>query len=129
MTSLKFIVVPHTSYSPDLAPSDFWLFSKLKEALKGHHLAPSDFWMFSKLKEALKGHHLAPSDFWLFSKLKEALKGHHLAPSDFWLFSKLKEALKGHHFSTDAEVEAAVCKWISSQPENSFIDGMKKWRE
>jgi hypothetical protein len=54
MTSLKFTVVPHTSYIPDLAPSDFWL------------------------------------------------------------FPKLKETLKGNHFSMDAEVEAAVCKWVSS---------------
>jgi hypothetical protein len=42
---------------------------------------------------------------------------------------KLKETLKGQHFSSDAEVEAAVCKWISSQPETFFIDGMKKWIE
>jgi hypothetical protein len=52
-----------------------------------------------------------------------------LAPSDFWLFPKLKETLKGQHFSSDAEVEAAVCKWISSQPNTFFIDGMKKWIE
>jgi len=28
-------VVPHPSYSPDLAPSDFFLFPKLKMKLKG----------------------------------------------------------------------------------------------
>ena len=27
--------VPHPPYSPDLAPCDFWLFSKLKEKLRG----------------------------------------------------------------------------------------------
>jgi len=69
MTSLKFTVVPHTPYSPDLAPSDFWL------------------------------------------------------------FPKLKEMLKGQHFSLDADVEAAVCKWISSQPRTFFMDGMNKWIE
>jgi transposase len=68
MTSLKFTVVPHPPYSPDLAPSDLWLFPKLK-------------------------------------------------------------MLKGQHFSSDAEIEASVRKWISSQPETSFIDGMKKWIE
>ncbi|GFV91616.1 hypothetical protein TNCV_4761811 [Trichonephila clavipes] len=31
MGKLKFITVPQPSYSPDLAPSDFWLFPKLKE--------------------------------------------------------------------------------------------------
>jgi len=49
-----------------------------------------------------------------------------LAPSDLWLFPKLKETLKGQHFSSDAEVEPAVCKWISNQPETFTIDGMKK---
>jgi hypothetical protein len=37
--------------------------------------------------------------------------------------------LKGQHFSSDAEVETAVRKWISSQPETFFMDGMKKWIE
>ena len=37
MTSLKFTVVPHPPYSPDLAPSDFWSFPNLKETLKGQH--------------------------------------------------------------------------------------------
>jgi hypothetical protein len=50
-----------------------------------------------------------------------------LAPSNFWLFPKLKETLIGQHFSSDAEVEAAVCKWISSQPETFFKDEIKKW--
>jgi len=69
ITSLKFTMVPHPSYSPDLAPSDIWL------------------------------------------------------------FPKLKETLKGQCFLSDAEVEAAVCKWISSQPETFFIDETKKWIE
>jgi len=69
MTSLKFTVVPHPPYSPDLAPSDFWLFPK-------------------------------------------------------W-----KEMLKCQHFSLDAKVEAAVCKWISNQPESFFMDRMNKWIE
>ena len=30
-------VLPHPLYSPDLAPCDFYLFSKLKFKLKGHH--------------------------------------------------------------------------------------------
>jgi hypothetical protein len=41
----------------------------------------------------------------------------------------LKDTLKDQHFSSDAEVEAAVRKWISSQPETFFTDGMKKWIE
>jgi len=30
-------VLPHPSYSPGLAPCDFYLFLKLKSKLKGHH--------------------------------------------------------------------------------------------
>jgi hypothetical protein len=39
MTNLKFMVVPHHPYSPDLAPSDFWFFPELKETLKGQHFS------------------------------------------------------------------------------------------
>jgi histone-lysine N-methyltransferase SETMAR len=31
----NFEVVPHARYSPDLAPSDFWLFPTLKDTLRG----------------------------------------------------------------------------------------------
>ena len=31
----NFEVVPHAPYSPDLAPSDFWLFPTLKNTLRG----------------------------------------------------------------------------------------------
>jgi hypothetical protein len=55
--------------------------------------------------------------------------GPDLAPSDFWLFTKLKETLKGQHSLSDADVEAAVRKWISCQPETFFMDGMNKWIE
>ena len=50
-----------------------------------------------------------------------------LAPSEFWLFPKLKETLKDQHFLSHAEFEKAVRKWISSQPETFFMDGMNKW--
>jgi hypothetical protein len=39
MTCLKFTVAPRPSYSPDLAPPDFWLFPELKETLKGQHFS------------------------------------------------------------------------------------------
>jgi hypothetical protein len=39
---------------------------------------------------------------------------------------KLKETLKGQHFSSDAEVEAAVRKWISIKPK-TFEAALRKW--
>ena len=36
---LGFSVLPHPPYSPDLAPSDFHLFPKLKGHLKGQHFS------------------------------------------------------------------------------------------
>lgn len=33
---LGFQVIPHPAYSPDLAPSDFWLFGEMKKNLRGH---------------------------------------------------------------------------------------------
>ncbi|GFS04800.1 histone-lysine N-methyltransferase SETMAR [Elysia marginata] len=37
LRKINFVVLPHPSYSPDIAPSDFYLFPKLKEHLKGNH--------------------------------------------------------------------------------------------
>ncbi|GFS49698.1 hypothetical protein TNCV_4344121 [Trichonephila clavipes] len=45
-----------------------------------------------------------------------------LALSDIWLFPNLK----GQRFSTDAEVQVAVRKWIRSQLESFYMKGMKK---
>jgi len=36
---LDFSVLPHPPYSPDLTPSDFHLFPKLKELLKGQRFS------------------------------------------------------------------------------------------
>jgi transposase len=35
-------VIPQPSYSPDLAPADFFLFPKLKSTLKGHRFDTTD---------------------------------------------------------------------------------------
>ena len=35
-------VLGHPAYSPDLAPSDFFLFPKIKEILKGKHFDDTD---------------------------------------------------------------------------------------
>lgn len=37
-----FELLPHPPYSPDLAPSDFYLFPKLKSHLRGHHFGNND---------------------------------------------------------------------------------------
>ena len=39
---LGWTVLPHPPYSPDLAPSDYHLFGKLKEHLRGNHNATID---------------------------------------------------------------------------------------
>jgi [histone H3]-lysine36 N-dimethyltransferase SETMAR len=42
VADLGFESVPHPPYSPDLAPSDFYLFGKLKEQLRGTHFTDND---------------------------------------------------------------------------------------
>ena len=37
LAQLKLPVLPHPAYSPDLAPSDYFFFLKLKKHLKGNH--------------------------------------------------------------------------------------------
>lgn len=39
---LKYEILPHPPYSPDLAPSDFYLFGKLKDHLRGRHFHDDD---------------------------------------------------------------------------------------
>ena len=35
LTENRIATLPHPAYSPDLAPTDFWLFAKLKNSLGG----------------------------------------------------------------------------------------------
>ena len=42
LETLKFEVLSHPSYSPDLAPSDFHFFPHLKRDLKGTHLTSDE---------------------------------------------------------------------------------------
>ena len=37
-----FQLVEHPPYSPDLAPSDYYMFTKMKKELSGHHFATDD---------------------------------------------------------------------------------------
>jgi hypothetical protein len=42
LATKQITVLEHPAYSPDLAPSDFFLFPKKKEILKGRHLDDTD---------------------------------------------------------------------------------------
>lgn len=42
LDELKFRLVPHQPYSPDLAPSDYWLFADLRKILAGKKFRTND---------------------------------------------------------------------------------------
>jgi len=42
LATKQIIVLEHPAYSPDLVPSDFILFPKIKEILKGRHFDDTD---------------------------------------------------------------------------------------
>jgi len=42
LATKQITVLEHPTYSPDLAPSDFFLFPKIKEILKGRHFDDTD---------------------------------------------------------------------------------------
>jgi len=42
LATKQITVLEHPAYSPDLAPSDFFMFPKIKEILKGRHLDDID---------------------------------------------------------------------------------------
>ena len=39
---LHFELLPHSPYSPDLAPSDYWLFADLKRMLQGKRFGSNE---------------------------------------------------------------------------------------
>jgi histone-lysine N-methyltransferase SETMAR len=53
ITKFGWTVVPHPAYSPDLAPSDYHLFGKLKDGLRGTHF-PDDESLVTAAKQWLK---------------------------------------------------------------------------
>ena len=53
LATKQITVLEHPAYSPDLAPSDFFLFMKIKEILKGRHFDDTDD-MRSNTTAALK---------------------------------------------------------------------------
>jgi hypothetical protein len=50
--------VPHPTYSPDLAPSDFWLFARIKTGPAGRSFAESEK-LLEGVREFLEGIHAA----------------------------------------------------------------------
>jgi len=42
LATKQITVLEHPAYSPDLAPSDFFLFPKIKEIMKGRHFENTD---------------------------------------------------------------------------------------
>jgi len=53
LATKQIIVLEHPAYLPDLAPSDFFMFPKIKEILKGRHFDDIDD-IRSNAKAALK---------------------------------------------------------------------------
>jgi transposase len=56
---LKWNVLPHPPYSPDLAPSDYHLFGSLKEHLGGKRFRNNE----EVIQEVQEWLHLQPKDF------------------------------------------------------------------
>ena len=42
LNELSFELLPHPPYSPDLAPSDYWLFADLKKMLQGKRFGSNE---------------------------------------------------------------------------------------
>lgn len=49
LQNLGWTRLPHPAYSPDLAPSDFWFFARLKKNLRGRH-----YGTLAQLKDAVE---------------------------------------------------------------------------
>jgi len=70
LQKLKFEVLAHPLYSPDLDPSDYHLFGPLKEALRGRRFTSDQ-----ELKEAVHVWFAAqPKTFFLFEGIKKLVQ-------------------------------------------------------
>ena len=72
ISDLGFTLLPHPPYSPDLAPSDYWLFPSMKEPLRGKR-----YTSFQALASAVSQWRIAQSADWYTTgmhKLEEQWK-------------------------------------------------------
>jgi histone-lysine N-methyltransferase SETMAR len=60
ISDLGFEVLPHPPYSPDLAPSDYWLFGEMKKPLRGHQYSSLQA-LASAVSQWVRG---SPADFY-----------------------------------------------------------------
>ena len=60
-----FEVLPHPPYSPDLAPSDFYLFPKLKESITGRRYSSND-----EIKAVVEGYFNDVPEFFFLEGLQ-----------------------------------------------------------
>jgi len=58
LATKQITVLEHSTYSPDLAPSDFFLFPKIKEILKGRHFDDIDD--IRRYNDSSEGHSTKP---------------------------------------------------------------------
>ena len=66
LNDAQFIIIRHPEYSPDLAPSDFWLFDLIKSRLDDHIDFESQKRQITKtLQEILKEEYKKTFDKWL----------------------------------------------------------------
>jgi histone-lysine N-methyltransferase SETMAR len=61
-----------------------------------------------------------------FEVLKHPAYSPDLAPSNYYLFPNLKKHLKGRKFSSTEEATIAADGWFAAQPNEFFLDRLKK---
>ena len=69
-------LIPHPAYSPDLAPSDFFLFPNLKTDIRGLHFR-SDEKVVTAVEEWVNGKDPDLFQFWAFGTWTPLVQVHH----------------------------------------------------
>lgn len=64
LTATGFAQIDHPPYSPDLAPSDFFLFSNLKKELRGRRFSDDN-----EMKSAVESHFEEKSSEYFFNRI------------------------------------------------------------
>ncbi|KOX80733.1 Histone-lysine N-methyltransferase SETMAR [Melipona quadrifasciata] len=133
-------VLPYPPYSPDLAPSDYYLFLSLKNSLRG-----KSFKSISEIKTHLD-EYFQPVDhdnarphvalavrqtllLFDWDVLPHPPYSPDLAPSDYYLFLSLKNSLRGKSFKSISEIKTHLDEYFTSKLKQFWKEGTMRLPE
>ncbi|UYV75351.1 hypothetical protein LAZ67_12003595 [Cordylochernes scorpioides] len=136
LETLKWEVLPHPPYSPDIAPSDYYRFRSMQHGLTDQHFSNYDEvkkwideWITTKEPAFFRDGIRQLPERWEKVVAKHPAYSPDLAPSDYFLFGLQKKELKGKRFDSDEDVQKVVQDFFHTLPKSAYKEGIYKLPE